>query len=76
MQHSIPRGGLWWFWVWLALGLSAWAWDYDGHRLVNRLALESLPTNFPAFVFTAEARERIAFWPANRIDGAARLNCR
>jgi formylglycine-generating enzyme required for sulfatase activity len=61
MQYSLPRGGWWWFWVWLALGLPAWAWDYDGHRLVNRLALESLPTNFPAFVFTAEARERIAF---------------
>lgn len=37
------------------------AWDYDGHRLVNQLALDSLPTNFPGFVRTAEARERIAF---------------
>lgn len=37
------------------------AWDYEGHRVVNRLALESLPTNFPAFVRAADARERIAF---------------
>jgi hypothetical protein len=37
------------------------AWDYDGHRLVNQLALASLPTNFPAFVRTPVAAERIAF---------------
>lgn len=37
------------------------AWDYEGHRAVNELALAALPTNFPAFVFTKEARERIAF---------------
>lgn len=37
------------------------AWDYEGHRIVNLLALESLPTNFPAWVFTPAARERIAF---------------
>jgi hypothetical protein len=37
------------------------AWDYEGHRAVNQLALAALPTNFPAFVRTAEARERIAF---------------
>jgi hypothetical protein len=40
---------------------TAWGWDYAGHRLVNQLALASLPTNFPAFVFTAAAKERIAF---------------
>jgi hypothetical protein len=40
---------------------SALAWDYEGHRLVNQLALASLPTNFPAFVQTPQARERIAF---------------
>jgi hypothetical protein len=47
-----------------ALGLlapSARAWDYEGHRAVNQLALYALPTNFPAFVKTPEARERIAF---------------
>jgi hypothetical protein len=37
------------------------AWDYEGHRVVNQLALVALPTNFPAFVKTPEARERIAF---------------
>jgi len=37
------------------------AWDYEGHRAVNQLALASLPTNFPAFVKTPEASERIAF---------------
>jgi hypothetical protein len=37
------------------------AWDYEGHRFVNQLALASLPTNFPAFVLTPQARERIAF---------------
>jgi hypothetical protein len=40
---------------------SALAWDYEGHRTVNQLALASLPTDFPAFVLTPEARERIAF---------------
>jgi len=37
------------------------AWDYEGHRAVNQLALASLPVDFPAFVRTPEARERIAF---------------
>src|SRR5215831_5155679 len=37
------------------------AWDYEGHRVVNQLALASLPTNFPAFVRTAEAMERVQF---------------
>jgi hypothetical protein len=37
------------------------AWDYEGHRLVNQLALASLPTNFPAFVSQPTAAERIAF---------------
>jgi hypothetical protein len=41
--------------------LNARAWDYEGHRIVNQLALASLPTNFPAFVFTSAAKERIAF---------------
>ncbi len=46
------------------IGLSqpaARAWDYEGHRLVNQLALASLPANFPAFATTPEARERVAF---------------
>ncbi len=37
------------------------AWDYEGHRVVNQLALAALPTNFPAFTKTPRARERIAF---------------
>jgi hypothetical protein len=40
---------------------NAGAWDYEGHRTINQLALASLPTNFPAFALTPEARERIAF---------------
>lgn len=40
---------------------SALAWDYEGHRLVNQLALASLPTNFPEFVRAPAAAERVAF---------------
>jgi hypothetical protein len=40
---------------------TALAWDYEGHRTVNQLAVDSLPADFPAFVRTPEARERIAF---------------
>lgn len=43
------------------LAPAAGAWDYEGHRVVNQLALAALPANFPAFVLTPEARERIAF---------------
>jgi hypothetical protein len=41
--------------------LAANAWDYEGHRVVNELALASLPKEFPDFVKTAENAERIAF---------------
>lgn len=37
------------------------AWDYEGHRIVNQLALASLPTNFPSFVRSPAAAERVAF---------------
>jgi hypothetical protein len=37
------------------------AWDYEGHRLINQLALDSLPANFPGFARTPAARERIGF---------------
>lgn len=40
---------------------SLFAWDYEGHRLVNQLALASLPKDFPAFALTPDAQERIAF---------------
>jgi hypothetical protein len=45
----------------LALGFRSWAWDYEGHRLINELALASLPTNFPGFVREPANAERIAF---------------
>jgi len=44
-----------------ALPFSAGAWDYEGHHAVNELALDSLPSSFPAFVLTPEARVRIAY---------------
>lgn len=37
------------------------AWDYDAHRAVNQAALSMLPPDFPAFVRTPPAPERIAF---------------
>ena len=37
------------------------AWDYPGHRIVNQLALASLPADFPAFAREPAAAERIAF---------------
>jgi len=45
----------------LCTAIPAIAWDYEGHRAVNQVALESLPTDFPAFIKEPEARERIAF---------------
>ena len=33
-----------------------WLFDYEGHRLVNQLALAALPEDFPPFVRTAAAR--------------------
>ena len=45
----------------LLFPLSLPAWDYEGHRLINELALAALPGNFPAFALTPAARERIAF---------------
>src|SRR5215472_7722296 len=51
-----------WRFALFALGTtSALAWDYEGHRVVNQLALASLPTNFPGFVRAADTAERIAF---------------
>src|ERR1044071_927342 len=37
------------------------AWDYEGHRVVNQLALASLPSDFPAFIHSPTNEERIAF---------------
>jgi len=47
--------------VMLICTMTAHAWDYEGHRLVNQIALASLPANFPVFVRTPQAAERIAF---------------
>ncbi len=44
-----------------SLAFKCGAWDYEGHRLVNQLALASLPANFPEFVQVPATRERIAF---------------
>lgn len=45
----------------LTAALTSSAWDYEGHRMVNQVALASLPTNFPAFARTPGAQERVAF---------------
>jgi len=45
----------------LAVVPLAHAWDYEGHRAINQLAIQSLPTNFPSFVRVPAAAERISF---------------
>ncbi len=37
------------------------AWDYEGHRIVNQIALAALPPDFPDFVRDPAVAERIAF---------------
>src|SRR5215207_408543 len=37
------------------------AWDYEGHRIVNQLALASLPKDFPPFLQAVANVERVAF---------------
>jgi hypothetical protein len=37
------------------------AWDYEGHRIVNKLAITSLPKDFPIAVNAPATAERIAF---------------
>lgn len=39
----------------------AQAWDYEVHRFINKLALNSLPADYPAFVKAPAAQERIQF---------------
>ena len=51
-------------WVSLAASLlpaRAGAWDYEGHRIVNQLALSSLPKEYPQFVHAVAHAERVAF---------------
>lgn len=53
--------------LFLAVGLAAaflpaaQAWDYEGHRMVNGVALAALPPEFPAFVRTPANAERVKF---------------
>lgn len=37
------------------------AWDYEGHRIVNQLALSALPKDYPVFVHALANAERVAF---------------
>jgi hypothetical protein len=50
-------------WLLFLLGTSrlALAWDYEFHRMVNQLALRSLPADFPSWIREARTAERIAF---------------
>jgi hypothetical protein len=45
----------------LFAALKSFGWDYEGHRMVNQVALASLPTNFPGFIRTPAAQERVTF---------------
>jgi hypothetical protein len=45
----------------VALSPAVYAWDYEGHRLVNEVALAALPPDFPRFVTSTQNAERIAF---------------
>ena len=40
---------------------SGFCWGSDGHRMINRLAIESLPPDAPAFLKTPAALEEIAY---------------
>jgi len=39
---------------------TALAWDYEGHRAINLAALSAMPPDFPSFLKTPAATERIA----------------
>jgi len=41
--------------------LTARAWDYEAHRAINLAALSAMPSDFPAFLKTPAAKERIGF---------------
>jgi len=43
------------------LVLKAGAWDYEGHHVINELALASLPADFGGFTLSPERKARIAF---------------
>jgi len=57
------------------------AWDYERHRLINGLALQSLPKEFPQFVLSPANLERVKFlagepdrWRNTRDRGLRHLN--
>ncbi|MDP6904775.1 MAG: hypothetical protein QF406_10040 [Verrucomicrobiota bacterium] len=57
------------------------AWDYERHRLINGLALKSLPKEFPRFVLLPTNLERVKFlagepdrWRNTRDRGLRHLN--
>jgi hypothetical protein len=41
--------------------VNAGAWDYEGHHMVNELALASLPKDFGGFEMTPALKSRVAF---------------
>ena len=43
------------------LAVNAGAWDYEGHYMINELALASLPKDFGGFTMTPAMKERVAF---------------
>lgn len=49
------------FLICVCTAVETFGWDYSSHRCVNLLALDGLPADFPSFVRTRDARERIAF---------------
>ena len=53
--------GLTWLLCVLLIAGDLRAWDYERHRLINDLALGTLPKDFPRFALTPAARERILF---------------
>src|ERR1700679_878394 len=45
----------------LVLAPALHAWYEPGHRLVNQLALDSLPADFPAWIHEPATEERVVF---------------
>ena len=63
MRKGMAFVGMTWVVTWLvAMHPSRLlAWDYDYHRMVNQVALQSLPAEFPDWIRDPAVRERIAF---------------
>ncbi len=56
----------------LAAPIPSRAWDYEGHRLINQLALDSLPANFLASPAPRRRASGLASLAEKLIDGATR----